>query len=294
KSTRWQPRRCSAGFPARLQSGVLMQRQTPQDSSIRGYQAGGCITCVPEVDDSKGIQEGVGQRGMKGETWPSNVAPQNYGFSSVVADATKGAGGMIQQCAEGFMSFIGGNRNFPLCGVMDDRRHRLKNLAKDAAKGAVSMFGLKEWGQQLLNTEDGWFMTGNTQKKMRLQLVSNQNGQKQLGGGPQGATQSFKSPSGVEFDIELLADGTGVSALAESGGGASAPGAGESGPGGQTGQKTLHKESSSTYVDMTSSSIHQVNGSSNHEVTTSKATGYYTSNEKSYRADSGHVHIKFT
>ena len=271
-----------------------MQRQTPQDSSLRGYQGGGCITCVPEVDDSKGIQESVGSRGMKSESWPTNISPQNYGFTSVIADAIKNKAGAIQQVAEGFMSFMGGNRQFPLCSIMDDRRHRLKNLGKDAAKGATAMFGLKEWGQQLLNTEDGWFMTGNTQKKMRLQLVGNQNGQQQPGGGPQGATRSFRSKSGVEFDIELLADGTGVSALAAGGSsGSSAPGAGESGPGGQTGQKTLHKEDSTTYVDMTSQSIHQVNGSANHEVTTKKATGYYSGNEKSYRADDDHSHIKY-
>src|SRR6516225_9596230 len=120
-----------------------MQRQTPQDSSLRAYQGGGCITCVPSVDDSKGIQEGTGSRGMKGETWPTNIAPQNYGFTSVIADAIK-SGGSIQQVAEGFMSFMGGNRNFPLCSIMDDRRHRLKNLAMDAAKGATAMFGLKE------------------------------------------------------------------------------------------------------------------------------------------------------
>jgi len=181
-----------------------MQRQTPLDSSLRGYQGGGCITCVPSVDDSKGIQESNGSRGMKGENWPQNVAPQNYGFSSVIADAVKsGASGMIQQCAEGFMSFMGSNRSFPICSIMDDRRHRLKNLAQDAAKGATAMFGLKEWGQQFLNTDTGMFMTGNTQKKIRTQLVDNQNGQKQQGGGAQGSARKVRSKSGVEFEIEL-------------------------------------------------------------------------------------------
>ena len=58
---------------------------------------------------------------------------------------------------------------------MDDRRHRLLGLDK-VAKGSVGMHGLKEWGQQFLNTADGMFMTGNKEKKMRFALVENSNG----------------------------------------------------------------------------------------------------------------------
>jgi len=262
-----------------------MQRQTPQDSSVRGYQAGGCVTCVPSVDDSKGIQEGVGQRGMKGENWPGNIAPQNYGFSSVIADAIKsGASGAIQQCAEGFMSFMGGNRNFPLCSIMDDRRHRLKNLAQDAAKGATAMFGLKEWGQQFLNTDTGMYMTGNTQKKIRTQLVDNQNGQKQQGGGAQGSARKVRSKSGVEFEIELLADGS-----AASSGGA---GAGESGSGGQTGQKTLHKEDSSTWHELNANYQQLVRGSGNVKIEDGQTQTYHSDPTTSTRCDDTHVHIR--
>src|SRR4051794_13442885 len=119
-----------------------MHRQTEYDISFRGYTAGGGRTCVDKVDDGPLMQEGNDSTGMKGESWPKCEAPQNYGFSSVVADASKGKDGQIDQCAEGNMSFMGGNRNYPVMANMDDRRHRLKNLGKDAAKGSTSMFGL--------------------------------------------------------------------------------------------------------------------------------------------------------
>ena len=265
-----------------------MQRQTPLDTSIRGYQAGGCITCVPTIDDSKGIQETNGSRGMKGENWPRNISPQNYGFTSVVADAIKsGASGMIQQCAEGFMSFMGGNRNFPLTSVMDDRRHRLKDLAKDAAKGATAMFGLKDWGQQFLNTDTGMFMTGNTQKLLKFALVDNQNGQQQQGGGANGGQRRFRDAfSGVEFDIELLADGSGAS----SGG----PGAGESGSAGQTGQKTLHKQDSKIYKQFDNKAIFTRHNDGYANVTPDISQTYHKDPTHDTRCDEQHVHIGFT
>src|SRR6516164_9204869 len=233
-----------------------MHRATPYDINFRGYSSGGCRTLVDTIADEHLMQESTNSQGMKGESWPTCESPQNYGFTSVVNDARKsGNPGLIQQCAEGFMSFMGGNRNFPIMAMMDDRRHRLINLAKDAAKGATAMFGLKEWGQQFLNTDTGMFMTGNTEKKMRFQLVDNQNGQQQQGGGAQGGTQKFRSKSGVEFEIELFADGS-----AASSGGA---GAGQSGPGGTTGQKTLHKEDSQTYIDVTKDAMQHVRGKGN-------------------------------
>jgi phage gp45-like len=258
-----------------------MQRQTPFDTSIRGYQGGGCITCVDTIDDAPGIQEGNKSHGMKGENWPAHISPQNYGFTSVVADATKDKNGLIQQCAEGVMSFMGGNRNFPVCSVMDDRRHRLKNLAKDAAKGAVALFGLKEWGQQFLNTDTGMYMTGNTQKKVRLQLVDNQNGQQQQGSAP--GVQSFKSKSGVQFDIEVV----GPLAADAAGGGSQQQTAGQA-----TGQKTLHKEDSTTYVDMTKDAVHSVRGSGNVKVEDGKTQTYHGDPTTSTRADDSHVHIR--
>src|SRR6516162_3644873 len=201
-----------------------MHRATPYDINFRGYTSGGARTLVDTIADEHLMQESTNSQGMKGESWPTCESPQNYGFTSVVADARKsGNPGKIQQCAEGFMSFIGGNRNFPVMAMMDDRRHRLINLAKDAAKGASALFGLKEWGQQFLNTDTGMFMTGNTEKLLKFALVDNQNGQSQQSSGG-GAASRFApisehlrkrgairradgrivipSPSGVEFDVE--------------------------------------------------------------------------------------------
>jgi phage gp45-like len=75
------------------------------------------------VDDTKQMQESMGNF-MANEARSAIEAPQNYGFSSVVRAATKDAQGKIQQSAEGFVSFMGGNRSFPVMGIMDDRRYR--------------------------------------------------------------------------------------------------------------------------------------------------------------------------
>jgi phage gp45-like len=284
-----------------------MHRQTPYDIAFRGYSAGGARSCIDQVDDSKLMQESNDAHGMLGESWPTAEAPQNYGFTSVVADATKDAAGKIKQCAEGFMSFIGGNRNFPVMGMMDDRRHRLKNLAKDAAKGASAMFGLKEWGQQLLNTEDGWFMTGNTQKKNRLQLVDNQNGQTQQqqpgsSGGGVGAQVrggllepiKFKSKSGVEFEIEVVPFDAGGG----SGGGSSSGNGSSGGQGGQqgskpTGQKTLHKEESSIWFEQNSGSATCAHGDaySGQRTGSDSSTYYKDRTTSSGQSTSDHTHI---
>jgi hypothetical protein len=282
----------------------MVHRMTPVDTSFRGYSGGGCRLCIDTVDDSKLMQESNGAAGLKGETWPTSEAPQNYGFTSVVADATKGANGAIKQCAEAFMSFLGGNRNLPITGHMDDRRHRLKNLAQDAAKGAVAMFGLKEWGQQFLNTEKGMFMTGNTEKKMRFALVDNQNGKTQQQGGSAGGSgggggggarelpRTFQTGSGVEFEIETFVPV--VSALANGSGGG---GGGAGGNGGETtskptGQKTLHKEQSTTFTDMTAEAIHNRRGTGQHQIQDTHATNYMNDVSHSCQSTKDHSHIK--
>ena len=66
--------------------------------------------------------------------------------------------------AEGFMSYIGGSRSFPVCTIMDDRRHRLIKLDK----GSSAQYGLKEWGEQFLIHKDGIYATGNTELMKRL------------------------------------------------------------------------------------------------------------------------------
>ena len=292
-----------------------MHSSTPVDTNFRGYNSGGSRTLIDTIDDAKLMQESNKTTGMAGESWPTCEAPQNYGFTSVVNDARKSANpGSIQQCAEGFMSFLGGNRNLPILAMMDDRRHRLLNLAKDAAKGATAMFGLKEWGQQLLNTADGMFMTGNTEKKMRFALVDNKNGQSQQssGGGGGGASRHgpislalramgairradgrivIPSKSGVEFDVEEFI----VEPRATNGGGSSGGtnSDGTQGSSNPTGQKTLHKEDSQTYIDVTKDRMEHRRGDGYVHVEDKHVTTYYQDDTKSTRADDSHVHIHF-
>ena len=238
----------------------MVNRSTPASTVQRAYDGGGARVMIDTIDDSKLMQESTNPVGMRGESWPSPESPQNYGFTSVVADATKGAKGMIQNCAEGFMSFMGGNRSFPVLGVMDDRRHRLKNLAMDAAKGAVAMFGLKEWGQQFLNTDDGMYMTGNVQNKIRMALVQNQNGQTQTQQPGQQLARTFKSKSGVEFEIETFVVDRVQKLAADSGASGNGAGGGQQGTSQSTGQKTLHKEDSTVWLQQDSTQTQSNHG----------------------------------
>src|SRR5215467_10621808 len=98
-----------------------MHRATPVSTSFRAYSGGGARSCVTSVDDGHFMQEMAGNF-MKGESRQKIESPQNYGFTSVVMDADKGQDGAITGSAEGFMTFCGGNRSFPVCAVMDDRR----------------------------------------------------------------------------------------------------------------------------------------------------------------------------
>lgn len=245
----------------------MVQRSTPLSSVLRAYSSGGARAMIDTINDATHMQESTNAQGMRGESWPTMESPQNYGFTSVVADATK-AGGMIKECAEGFVSFMGGNRNFPVMSVMDDRRHRLLNLAQDAAKGAVAMFGLKEWGQQFLNTAEGLFMTGNTEKKIRIALVKNKNGQQ----------QSSQSQSNV------VALDSGGSSDSGSGGGSSSQ---------QKGQKTLHKEDSTIWHQMDQNESTSRNGNGYASQRDSDSTIYMAGDRtKSAQATSDHTHIK--
>jgi phage gp45-like len=104
-----------------------MHRATPLMTSFRAFVSGGARSIVDKVDDTRLMQEMAGNF-MKGETRDAVEAPQNYGFTSVVQAATKGLDGQIQECAEAFISFMGGNRSFPVCSIMDDRRFRPMGL----------------------------------------------------------------------------------------------------------------------------------------------------------------------
>ena len=143
-----------------------MHRATPLMSSFRAYVAGGARATIPEVDDKKLMQESQGNA-MVNEARKAIESPQNFGFTSVVMDATKDAMGRIQSCAESFMQFMGGNRSFPVFGNMDDRRHRLKELEK----GDTAFFGTVGRMLQSHLNADGMFHTAPRDKTVRMQLV---------------------------------------------------------------------------------------------------------------------------
>jgi phage gp45-like len=141
-----------------------MHRATPLNTSIRSYTAGGARSVVDKVDDKKAMQEMSGNF-MINETRSDIESPQNYGFTSVVRDAEKDGDGKITASAETFIGFMGGNRSFPVAGPMDDRRFRLKELEK----GDVALFDYLQ--HQLHFNNDGIFITGRTDKKLKFQLA---------------------------------------------------------------------------------------------------------------------------
>lgn len=191
-----------------------MHRATPANSSFRAYVAGGARVTVPEVDDKKLMQESKGNF-MANESREKIEAPQNYGFTSVVRDANKGKDGKIETSAETFVQFMGGNRSFPVFGNMDDRRFRLKELEK----GDVAMFDYLQ--HQFHLNEKGMFMTGRTDKKLKLQLAEPPQDDQQSGG---------KS-------VEALASG-------------SSAGGSSSSSGKAKGQKKRYDKSSDKYLEM--------------------------------------------
>jgi phage gp45-like len=103
-----------------------MYRQTPLTAGFVGYTSGGARSLIDTIDDDKMMQQMKGSQ--LGEGREAVECPQNYGFSSVVRPATKGQNGEIEDCAEGFMSYFGGNRTSNFCAVMDDRRYRPMGL----------------------------------------------------------------------------------------------------------------------------------------------------------------------
>ena len=99
---------------------------------------------------------------MAGEARDRIEAPQNYGFTSVHMPPDADGNG-----AEHFSSFIGGHRSFPVASSIDDRRHRLYNLAE----GDVAMFRTAQDQLQFHLAQDGGYLTGPDSKKLRMQLV---------------------------------------------------------------------------------------------------------------------------
>ena len=205
-----------------------MHRAAPFAAATRAFSAGGARSLVDKVDDKKLMQE-MGGTHMKGESGDKIKSPQNYGFTSVVMPADKDKDGNITESAEAFLSFIGGNRSFPVAAVMDDRRYRLKELEN----GDVAFFDHLQ--HQVHMNKDGVFVTGRDDKKVSMQLVEKPQEQ-----GQQSGQQGGQS------------GGTGVTTFAESGAsGGTASGAGQTG--GQKkkdGQKARYKKESKKFIDI--------------------------------------------
>jgi phage gp45-like len=205
--------------------------------AFRAFSAGGARGVAGKVDDSKWMQE-ITANFMKGETRNKIEAPQNYGFTSVHMPPDMDKAGNITGAAEHFSSFIGGARSFPVAGSIDDRRHRLYGLAE----GDVAMFRTATDQLQLHLAQDGGYFTGPQSKKLRMQLVADQ--QQQGATGSQGAS---------------------------SGGTAGSSGGGQQ-QGQQKGQKALNKKESNHYTEINGTMTQSVN--KQHQITLQdKATG---------------------
>jgi len=207
-----------------------MHRTTPLMTAFRAFTAGGARSVVDKADDKKLMQE-MGGNFMKGETREKVEAPQNYGFTSVVMPATKGKDGQIEDSAEAFINFIGGNRSFPVCGVMDDRRFRLKELEA----GDVAFFDHLQ--HQFHFNKDGGFLTGREDKKLRFQLVEKPQEDQQQGGGGGGGVGK---------------DAPDVAGLAAAAGGTSGQ---QSGGQKKKGQTARYKKESKKFVDINNDKI---------------------------------------
>jgi phage gp45-like len=156
-----------------------MHRQTPLTQGFTGYTSGGARALIDTIDDGKMMQQMKGS--MMGEGRESVECPQNYGFSSVVKPATKGKDGKIEDCAEGFMSYFGGNRTSNFCGVMDDRRYRPMGMKP----GENSQYD--DLGQMTLLRRTGVYI---------LSLDNPDDSQQQGGGGSAPGSRDGSSGSG--------------------------------------------------------------------------------------------------
>jgi len=168
-----------------------MHRATPANTSFRAFCAGGSRTCIHAIDDLKQLQE-MGGNMMAGENRSKVESPQNYGFTSVVHNPIMDKLGKVTSCAEGFMSFMGGNRSFPVCAIMDDRRHRLTNLLE----GDVAMFRGAADQLQFHLAQTGGFWTGPNSKKLRMQLIQPQQQQQSQQPGQMDASGGAGSDAG--------------------------------------------------------------------------------------------------
>jgi phage gp45-like len=199
-----------------------MHRQTPLTAGFVGYTGGGARALVDTANDDTGMQEMKGSF-MYGEARKRIESPQNYGFTSVVLPAKKNKDGQIEECAEAYISFMGGNRSFPVAAVMDDRRHRPWGLK--AGENAQ----YDDIGQMTLMRRGGLFLlsldseeeqssggaapgaTAGTEKKMVERMVSLRHVEK----------KKQERPKKQQGDQQQGQSGATPGTLAEAGGGQS-------------------------------------------------------------------------
>jgi hypothetical protein len=221
-----------------------MHRQTPLTAGFVGYTSGGARALIDTIDDDKMMQQMKGS--MIGEGREGVESPQNYGFSSVVRPATKGKDGQIEDCAEGFMSYFGGNRTSNFCAVMDDRRYRPMGLKP----GENTQYD--DLGQKTLIRRTGVYILSNDNEEENQQGGGGGSGGGSAGtladsGGSSGSNpERFVSIRHVELDKQerpKRGGGQGGQGGGSSGGGASAAAldTGTSGSGGQSKQDFKHE-----------------------------------------------------
>lgn len=169
-----------------------MHRQTPLTAGFVGYCSGGARALIDTIDDDKMMQQMKGS--MMGEAREAVESPQNYGFSSVVRPATKGKDGKIEDCAEGFMSYFGGNRTSNFCAVMDDRRYRPMGLKP----GENAQYD--DVGQMTLLRRTGVYVltNDNAEDSQQSQSGGASAGQQDTSSGSQQQTERFVSVRHVE------------------------------------------------------------------------------------------------
>jgi hypothetical protein len=197
---------------------------------------------------------------LKGESRQGIEAPQNYGFTSHCMPADKDELGNITHCAEVVMSFVGGNRGFPVAGNMDDRRHRLTGLDP----GDSAMFRTKDDYQQFHMHSDGGFWSGAINKTLRMALVNQQAGQQQQG-----------SQGGGAGGQVALRDGSSGS----SGGGAGSQGGQSSKPTGQKSVKSANQQAT-VFVDMTQTATRMAGKEVHAMLDDGKVYGHWTGQQQ--------------
>jgi hypothetical protein len=237
-----------------------MHRQTPLTAGFVGYSSGGARALIDTIDDSKMMQQMKGS--IMGEAREAVESPQNYGFSSVVRPATKGKDGQIEDCAEGFMSYFGGNRTSNFCAVMDDRRYRPLGLKP----GENAQYD--DLGQMTLLRRTGLYLLTNDNPEDNQQGQSGGSTPGQLDSGSSGQSQQTERMVSLRHVEKKKQDRPKRGGGGQSGsGGGSGGGAGagtldaSSASGGQSAQDYKHEgETVNTEIRATKKDIQILDG----------------------------------